>query len=97
MKATQIVPDCHNEARFMTSLSLLCPAVLLYQTLLHYNIVVRVLWNLYLVSFTGKSNMMDAVCFVMGEKAANLRVRKLQVSPCNCNCKFILPHFRIDS
>jgi len=31
-------------------------------------------------SFIGKSNLMDAVSFVLGEKTANLRVRSLKVS-----------------
>lgn len=30
--------------------------------------------------FPGKSNLMDAICFVLGEKANNMRVRKLTVS-----------------
>ncbi|VDO60029.1 unnamed protein product [Onchocerca flexuosa] len=29
---------------------------------------------------SGKSNLMDAMCFVLGEKASNLRVKKLHVS-----------------
>lgn len=30
--------------------------------------------------FAGKSNLMDAICFVLGEKATSMRVRKLTVS-----------------
>lgn len=30
--------------------------------------------------FTGKSNLMDAISFVLGEKTSNLRVKRLSVS-----------------
>ena len=29
---------------------------------------------------SGKSNLMDAICFVLGEKTSNLRVKKLPVN-----------------
>ena len=32
------------------------------------------------ILFTGKSNLMDAISFVLGEKTQNLRVRRLSVS-----------------
>jgi hypothetical protein len=33
-------------------------------------------------SLLGKSNLMEAICFVLGEKTGHLRVRKLGVSFC---------------
>lgn len=29
--------------------------------------------------FSGKSNLMDAICFVLGEKTSSLRVKKISV------------------
>jgi structural maintenance of chromosome 1 len=34
--------------------------------------------NVFLFSSPGKSNVMDALSFVMGEKTANLRVKSIQ-------------------
>jgi hypothetical protein len=35
---------------------------------------------LFIFLFTGKSNLMDAISFVLGEKTSNLRVKRLSVS-----------------
>jgi structural maintenance of chromosome 1 len=44
----------------------------------------HLLFNFYL---SGKSNLMDAVSFVLGEPTKSLRVRKLSVSFSSLSCK----------
>lgn len=36
----------------------------------------------YCYIIVGKSNLMDAISFVLGEKTSNLRVKRLSVSKC---------------
>ncbi len=36
--------------------------------------------NCQILRILGKSNLMDAICFVLGEKTKSLRVKKVEVS-----------------
>ena len=52
---------------------------------------------LFIFLFTGKSNLMDAISFVLGEKTSNLRVKRLSVSntvmPAVNHCYCLQTHY----
>uniref|UniRef100_A0A1I7XKK9 DUF3453 domain-containing protein n=1 Tax=Heterorhabditis bacteriophora TaxID=37862 RepID=A0A1I7XKK9_HETBA len=77
-----------NVLIYSNLLELLCSLHCIIVIITIIVVVVNVICN---TNFSGKSNLMDAISFVLGEKATSLRVKKLGV----CQNKFLFGLFII--